>query len=281
MVVYQKKSKNIDDSEVPIKEEEESYTDANKATTGATEQVIEVREEALEVPKDQGNRWTFVGVLPESSFIHTLHHGTRNLEEATVFIGKIKEKSDETVPLFSSDDWFYEKALLAHYGEDFIPPYKGRGRYPLPRRVPLPDLKYVQVQKKRNKQGRIESITKTIVYGQAEQINEVYAKASRCKTINTIYVESRNGKFRKDNARLIRRTLCHSKKSEFHDAQTDFVAQVMNYTRTNEALKIVINPDAERFQQKYQHLTPAMAENLIDKCLTIKELLFRRPRIAA
>ena len=75
-----------------------------------------------------------------------------------------------------------------------------------------------------------------IVYGEPTAIEQVFEEAVRCKTINTVYVESRNGKFRKDNARLIRKTLCHSKKAVFHDAQINFTAQVMNYTRTNNAL---------------------------------------------
>jgi len=118
-----------------------------------------------------------------------------------------------------------------------------------------------------------------IVYGTPETIEAVFENAVRCKTINTVYVESRNGKFRKEDARLIRRTLCHSKKHVFHDAQIKFTAQVMNYTRTNDALKVLINPKAALFEQKYQHRTPAMAQNIIDKPLTIKELLLIRPQI--
>ena len=111
------------------------------------------------------------------------------------------------------------------------------------------------------------------------RLKQVFVNAVRCKTINTVYVESRNGKFRKDDARLIRRTLYHSKKSVFHDAQINFTAQVMNHTRTNDALKILINPKATLFEQKYQHRTPAMAQNIIDKPLTIKELLSIRPQL--
>ena len=181
--------------------------------------------------------------------------------------------------MFASDDWFYEKALLAHYGFDHTPPYAGRGRYPHPKRLPLPDLKYVQVQKKRDEKGRLLEIKYSVIYGTPKEIEAVFENAERCKTINTVYVESRNGKFRKDDARLIRRTLCHSKKSVFHDAQANFTAQVMNYTRTNDGLKILINPDAALFEQKYRHRTPAMAQNVIDKPLTIKELLLIRPQI--
>jgi hypothetical protein len=84
-----------------------------------------------------------VAVLLDSSFIHSLHHGQRNLEEATKLLGQIKAKSDSKAPLFASDDWFYEKSLLVHYGFAHTPPYAGRGRYPHPNRLPLPDLKYV------------------------------------------------------------------------------------------------------------------------------------------
>jgi hypothetical protein len=119
-----------------------------------------------------------------------------------------------------------------------------------------------------------------IVYGTTEAVAQVFENAVRCKTINTVYVESRNGKFRKDDARLIRRTLCHSKKSVFHDAQANFMAQVMNYSRTNDGLKLPINPSAAPFEQKYQHRTPAMAQKLIDKPLTMKELLLWRPQIS-
>jgi hypothetical protein len=66
------------------------------------------------------------------------------------------------------------------------------------------------------------------------------------------------------NARLIRKALCYSKKAEYHDAQINFIVQVMNYTRTNEALKILLNPLAGLFEQKYKHQTPVMAQGLVD-----------------
>lgn len=251
-----------------------------KKKENLSEQDLKDGESSKETSDNQGDRWTFVAVLPDTSFIHTLHHGERSLEEATRFIGRVKAGSSGKVPLVASDDWFYEKALLEHYGFDHTPPYAGRGRYPHPRRLPLPGLKYVQVQKKRDDKGRLLEIKHAIVYGTTEAVAQVFENAVRCRTINTVYVESRNGKFRKDDARLVRRTLCHSKKAVFHDAQADFIAQVMNYTRTNDGLKIKINPDAGRFEQKYRHQTPAMAQNLIDKPLTIKELLLWRPQIS-
>ena len=60
-----------------------------------SEQDLEKGEISTEVSENQGDRWTFVAVLPDSSFIHTVHSGARNLAEATKFVGQIKANSDE------------------------------------------------------------------------------------------------------------------------------------------------------------------------------------------
>lgn len=231
-----------------------------------------------EVADNQGDRWTFAGVLPESSYIIATQHGERTLEQASIFVAKIKAKSDGQAPYFASDCWFYEQALVDNYSTWEEVPYKGRGRRPLPKQVVDPKLRYAQVHKKRDSKGKIEEISTRIVLGDEREILLLLLDAGRCKTINTVYIESRNGKYRKDDARLIRRTLCHSKKAVFHDAHINFVTQVMNYTRTNDGLKVLVNPNAELFEQKYQHRTPAMAEGLINNKLTIKELLSIRPK---
>ena len=140
------------------------------------------------------------------------------------------------------------------------------------------ELCYVQVHKKRDSEGKIEEISTRIVLGDETKIFNIFHNACRCKTVNTDFVESRNGKYRKDNARLIRRTWCHTKKAVFHDAHIRFVTQVYNYTRTIEALKILINPNAPKFYPKFYPKTPAMAENMIDRILSLKELLFIRPK---
>lgn len=231
-----------------------------------------------EVADNQGDRWTSVAIIPDSSFIQTVHNGKRTLAEATEFIGEIKSKSNGDAPLFSSDDWFYEKALLEHYGEEYTPPYKGVGRHPHPYLVPAADLRYVQVTKKRDAKGNIIEVGSKIVYGTAEAIEAHYATAKRSKHINTDYVESRNGKFRLCCARLIRKTLCFSKKAVFHDAMILFTAQVFNYCQPVAALKECINPLAAPFERKYRQISAAMAEGLIHNILTIKDLLFIRPQ---
>jgi len=143
-----------------------------------------------------------------------VHHAKRNLKEAEVFLRKLKKNSDGKAPLFLSDAWFYEEALYkvyCHYEEQ---PYKGRGRPPLPKRIVDKELKYAQVYKRRNDKGKLIDITTRILIGNEREIMEVIRASGRSKTINTSYAESRNGKYRKDNARLNRKTMCHSKKND-------------------------------------------------------------------
>lgn len=227
----------------------------------------------------QGDRWSFVGVLPDSGFIHTVHHSKRTLEQAEVFLKKVKDKSDGKAPLFLSDAWFYEEALYNTYCHYEAQVYKGRGRPRLPKRIIDEALKYAQVYKERDSKGKIKNITTRIVIGSEEQIMAIIEKSGRSKTINTSFVESRNGKYRKDNARLNRKTMCHSKKSNYHDAHIGFLTSVFNYCRQNEALKELKNADAARFETKYIRKSPAMAEGLTNKILTVKELLcYRVPK---
>ena len=116
------------------------------------------------------------------------------------------------------------------------------------------------------------------MYGTPESIAAHYATAKRSKHINTDYVESRNGKYRMSCARLIRKTLCHSKKAIFHEAMILFTTQVFHYCQPVAALKQCINPLAARFELKYKQMSAAMADGLIDKILTITDLLFIRPQ---
>ena len=62
-----------------------------------------------QVYNNQGDRWSFVAVLPDGSYIHSTHHSKRTLEEAKEFISDLKGPSDGSAPYFYSDCWFYEQ----------------------------------------------------------------------------------------------------------------------------------------------------------------------------
>ena len=217
-----------------------------------------------------------MAVLPESSYIKQVHSSKRNQAEAEIFVRKIKEGSDGKPPFFESDGWFYEEALTQVYGRQEQPAYKGIGRKPLPRQVADPDLKYAQVVKER-KNGKVTSISTRIVLGNELEILDILESSKRCKTISTSLVESRNGAFRKDNKRLTRKTKCHSKKIETHDAHVIFLTAVYNLTKENERFRILINAGAKAFETKYKKVSPAMEQGLTKTIYTLEELLMMKP----
>lgn len=217
-----------------------------------------------------------MGVLPESSYIHAVHSGPRNQEEAKAFVEKTKGNSDGQAPFFESDGWFYEQVLADVYGVEEEPPYKGRGRKPLPRKVADPDLKYAQVVKEREN-GKVVDISTRIVLGDELEVLEILENSERCKTISTSFVESRNGAFRKDNKRQTRKTKCHSKKIEPHDAHVVFLKGVYNLTKENEKFRVLVNPDPKPFETKYKKVSPAMKQGLVTQIYPLEELLFMKP----
>lgn len=172
--------------------------------------------------------------------------------------------------------WFYEQVLTDVYSTTKEVPYKGRGRKPLPKKVIDPNLKYAQVVKERQN-GKIVSISTRIVLGDELQILEILDNSERCQTVSTSFVESRNGAYRKDNKRQTRKTKCHSKKIEPHDAHVIFLKSIYNLTKENEKFKILINPNAKPFEIKYKKVSPAMKQGLVKQIYSLEELLLMKP----
>lgn len=242
---------------------------------------LEQKKQALnsECAENKGDRWTFTAILPRSGFVPAVHTAKRNSQEAKVFVEKIERRSNKLAPLFLSDAWFYTEPLFETYSHYEAVPYSGRGRPPHPIRIVAEELMYAQVYKKRDKKGKIECIENRIIRGDKTEILAIIAATSRGATkINTSFVEGKNRTYRKDNARLTRKTACHSKKAIYHDAHIYFLTAVFNFCRENIGLRKQINPNARLFEQKYQRISPAMQEGLTDKILSIKEFLVRRPK---
>ncbi len=57
-----------------------------------------------------------------------------------------------------------------------------------------------------------------VILGEEKAILDIIKAKGRGKTINTSYVESRNGNYRKDNKRR-KKDQCYSKKVDIHDAR--------------------------------------------------------------
>lgn len=71
---------------------------------------------------------------------------------------------------------------------------------------------------KNKKKGKLTGLETGDSWSRQEILDIIQSKG-RGKTINTSYVESRNGNYRKDNKRLARKTQCYSKKVDIHDAR--------------------------------------------------------------
>ena len=118
--------------------------------------------------------------------------------------------------------------------------------------------------------------TRVILGEEEKAILDIIKAKGRGKTINTSYVESRNGNYRKDNKRLARKTQCYSKKVDIHDAQINWITAVYNFVGECVAFRQCINSKAKRFETKYKKSSPAMIEGLIDRRLSIEELLMMK-----
>jgi len=130
---------------------------------------------------------------------------------------------------------------------------------------------------KERKNGKVVNISTRIVLGDELQILEILDTSERCKTISTSFVESRNGALRKDNKRQARKTKCHSKKIEPHDAHVIFLKAVYNLTKENEKFRILINPNAKPFEIKYKKNSPAMKQGLVKQIYSLEDLFMVKP----
>lgn len=165
-------------------------------------------------------------------------------------------ESGNRFPLFVTDGRKqYINVLLKKYHYTIEFPRTGkRGRPRKPKQMPLPELRYAQVVKKRKK-GRVVNVEKRIIFGDAENIPD--------NEICTSYIERQNLTLRQENHRLGRKTLGYSKEDIWLYYQAVFYMANYNFVRTNDALKIPMKRRVNgRVWQKYQYRTPAMSAGI-------------------
>lgn len=203
------------------------------------------------------------------------HEGKRSTEDAIeLFTGVEKMRNASSpVPVFISDDWdAFEEGLINVYGKMELPQYKGIGRKPLPKLVPLDDLKYVKVLKKKAKNYVVETI-QSIIFGDPEEIFEMVGTNSD-GYIGTSYVERINLTIRTSLVRFVRKTMNFSKKMKMHTEAFDLFQAWYNFIKPHDSLKLRIDSRNRKWFQR----TPAMAEGITDHVWSLKELLtFRIP----
>ena len=198
------------------------------------------------------------------------HEGKRSTEDAIeLFNGDEKMRNASSpIPVFISDDWdAFEEGLINVYGKMELPQYKGIGRKPFPKLVPVDDLKYAKVLKKKVKNYVVETIQR-VIFGDSEEIFEMLG-ANSDSYIGTSYVERINLTIRTSLVRFVRKTMNFSKTMKMHTKAFDLFQAWYNFIKPHDSLKLRVDFGNRKWFQR----TPAMAEGITDHIWSLKELL--------
>lgn len=212
---------------------------------------------------------------PDTRLFLSHHEGGRTARDAKALFDDVESKRalDSPIPVFTSDNWdATEEGLIMAYGTIETPHYDGRGRPPKPRWVPLEELKYTQVCKKRVN-GHIVEVVQRVVLGDEKEVLTLLGVDKGGK-INTAYVERLNLTIRNCLSRFVRKSMNFSKNADLHSNAVDFIQAWYNLVKPHLSLREEVNYGKSRWKPR----TPMMAEGITDHVWTLKELLsFRVP----
>ncbi len=231
-----------------------------------------------------GDAWVWIAFSPVCKLVPAWVVGKRTLPNARKLVFRLKSATDGHVPFFTSDELpHYADALLEVYGVWDTPPRQGnRGRYPLPRKYPPPNLCYAVVVKERER-GRIMNVTTRIVYGSEQQVTAALKASPVSSTINTYGVERNNLTIRQHSRRMGRKVNAFSKERDYLEHQLTVAFAYYHFVRPHGGLRQRLpepiptkGPHAS--YKQWKPVTPAMAAGLTDHVWSMDELLsFRVP----
>lgn len=230
-----------------------------------------------------GDAWVWIAFAPQWRLVLAFVVGARTQAEANLLLERVKQVSNEQIPFFTSDQLpAYVSALLHVYGVWHQPErQESRGRYPDRRRVPLPDLLYAQVVKRREG-GRVVEVTQKGVFGTPSALAERLENSTTSSMVNTSFVERNNLALRQLNRRLTRKTLGFSKELAWLEKQLWLSLAYYHFCLPHLSLRQALPlPQPTRGNgslKKWQQVTPAIAAGLTDHLWSTAELLaFRVP----
>jgi len=190
--------------------------------------------------------------------------GKSETEASMKAFEKMKKQGQEEPPPLVSDGWGgIRDALVEVYGE--VPAYQGRGRPPTKKQAQS-QWQYLQIVKQRDSKGRLIGIKPKAIFGEEQDLIEIFGS-------HTAYIERSHLSMRHANCRLTRKSLNFSKDLQSHEAAALFDDAVYNFVRPLKTLRLDTKPNAKRFEQRYQHRTPAMAAGLSDHIWSLDEFL--------
>jgi IS1 family transposase len=231
-----------------------------------------------------GDAWVWIAFSPVCKLVPAWVVGKRTLPNARQLVFRLKSATDEHIPFFTSDELpHYADALLDVYGELKTPARRGsRGRFPLPRKYPPPELCYAVVVKERAR-GRVVKVTTRIVYDSEPQVIAALKASPVSTTINTYGVERNNLTIRQHSRRMGRKVNAFSKERDYLEHQLTVAFAYYHWVRPHRGLRQrLLEPQPTKgpraSYKKWKPVTPAMAAGLTDHVWSMDELLsFRVP----
>jgi IS1 family transposase len=215
-----------------------------------------------------GDAWIWIAFDPAHKVVLAHVIGKRTEPHAVSLLRKVKRVTVRMPDLFTSDQLNqYPQALLQVYGHTVFPPRKpGPGRPPNPRLVPPQDLLYAQVVKL-YKKNRLAGITRKVIFGDPQKLQDLIQRSDVSQTINTSFVERNNGTIRHMDARCTRKTYRFSKCRKNHERQFDLCMAYYHLCLPHKTLT----------KRHGRPTTPFMSAGLTDHVWNMNELLKTRP----
>lgn len=241
-------------------------------------------ETAKRVCDTYGDAWVWVAFAPIWRLVVAFVVGKRTQQSANLLLERVAAVTDNTLPLFTSDQLSeYPSALLHVYGQWYQPERNGdRGRFPEPRKRPPPDLLYAQVVKQRER-GHVIAVSTKVVFGEAERLAACLEKSPTSQAINTSFVERENLTLRQQNRRLTRKTNGFSKDLGWLEKQLWLSLAYYHLVLPHQSLRRELpkrQPTrGDGSEQRWQSVTPAMAAGMTRHIWTTQELLSYRVSI--
>ena len=229
-----------------------------------------------------GDAWVWIAFSPVCKLVPAWVVGKRTLANARKLVFRLKSATDEHIPFFTSDELpHYADALLEAYGIVYTPSRQGtRGRHPLPRKAPPPDLCYAVVVKEREN-GRVVNVTTRIVYGNEQQVIAALKTSPVSTTINTYGVERNNLTIRQQSRRMGRKVNAFSKERDYLEYRLTLAFAYYHFVQPHRGLrqqlpKPIPTKGPRASYKKWKPVTPAMAAGLTDHIWSMDELLSYR-----
>ena len=217
-----------------------------------------------------GDAWIWIAFDAVNKIFLATIVGKRTQPYAVALLEEVRRITSRMPDLFSSDQLDqYKSALLQVYGNKTLSTRKpGPGRPPKERLVPPDELLYVHVVKQ-YKRNRLEKISRKIIFGDPQKVEQILRSSSVSNSINTSFVERGNGTIRHVDSRCSRKTLRFSKCKDNHINQLKLSFAYYHLCRPHKSL--TKGNDGVP-------TTPFMAANLTDHVWTMGELLRYRPK---